>query len=982
MAAENAALYAFNAGEVDKRSLGRVDVAKLRLAASCQVNWMPWIVGPMMLRPGLLHVGEVLNDSPARLLPFVFAVANNDTALLEFTNLGFRIWVGEQLVTRPAVATVVADPTFGGGGLWSTTGTTDGCTAAVSGGIATLTAQAQGGLARIQQTIAVAPGDIGKEHGLRVVVSNGPVTVRAGTSFGDDSYITQTVLDTGTHCLAFTPTGGVFLQIESSDQWSKTLSSVTIDPAGPLAVPTLVATSSLKLIRQDQSGDIIFGAVYGQQQFQVQRRSAHGWSFSVYRSGDGPFAQQAAAVANLTPSQEYGNGNIQSDRPVFNSNQVGMLVRLFQTGQTNATVLGGLNAATAPVRVVGVGTVARNYTWTVAGTFTGTITLERSFDGPTSGFNAVSTVTAAGTIPSNTGTGSTPNLDNVIAWERLRFSAYTNGSAQVSSNYAGGGGFGIARVTGFVSPTQVNVEILENFVSLSGTQDWAFSEWSTDAGWPTSVCFHEGRLGWYGYQAWLSASNGYTSFAEIDNQGNAVGDSGPIDVAFGSGPIDVVSWGLSLTRLLLGREKSIASVRSSNFDQPVTPADIVIRDCSVEGAARIQAFKLGKRGIFVQQSGARVYELAFDPREMDYGSSDLTRLNFDIGKAGFVDGDVQIQPDMQIWLPRGDGMAACLLRDFDDDVTAWWRVMTLGVIENVAVVPQDGIEDLVYFVVRRTINGTTRRFIERLAPRANCVGGVINAQADCHALYQGAPTATVSVPHLPMMPIVVWADGEAIGGGVTDASGNLAMPDGKLHSNYVAGLGGVRVIGTTSNLLEGGVAPDQIFTQLSNSLTVGAQYNGYPAEVFADLGPSDAPLHVGSIVVANGAIALPNGAQASIIVAFLGFIAPFMSAKLAYAAQMGSAITQTKKVDHVGLVMLDTYFQGVQYGQRFDVLDDLPQIESEEEVPAGTIWPEYDAPMIELPGEWNTDARLCLVAQAPNPAMISNAIIAVKTNEK
>jgi hypothetical protein len=50
----NAPLYSLNAGEVSKIAVGRVDVAKLRMAAECQVNWLPYIVGPMMLRPGLI----------------------------------------------------------------------------------------------------------------------------------------------------------------------------------------------------------------------------------------------------------------------------------------------------------------------------------------------------------------------------------------------------------------------------------------------------------------------------------------------------------------------------------------------------------------------------------------------------------------------------------------------------------------------------------------------------------------------------------------------------------------------------------------------------------------------------------------------------------------------------------------------------------------------------------------------------------------
>ena len=64
----NAPLYSLNAGEVSKIALARVDVAKLRMAAACQLNWLPYVVGPMSLRPGLLYVGEVLGDAPAKLL--------------------------------------------------------------------------------------------------------------------------------------------------------------------------------------------------------------------------------------------------------------------------------------------------------------------------------------------------------------------------------------------------------------------------------------------------------------------------------------------------------------------------------------------------------------------------------------------------------------------------------------------------------------------------------------------------------------------------------------------------------------------------------------------------------------------------------------------------------------------------------------------------------------------------------------------------
>jgi hypothetical protein len=619
-------------------------------------------------------------------------------------------------------------------------------------------------------------------------------------------------------------------------------------------------------------------------------------------------------------------------------------------------------------------TNGRNYVWNTSGTWSGTLTFQRSFDSATSGFVDVGTATANGspTFTSDTGgTSGAPDLDNVIVWERVGFKAgnYTSGAATVVSSFSGGGGFAIFRVTGYTSPTQVSIAILQPFTSLQASSDWVEGDWSAVKGFPTSVCFHEGRLAWFGGdQTWLSASDDFTNYADINLDGTSTGDGGAINVTLGSGPVDTISWGLSLTRLLLGREQSIMSARSSNFDQPLTPTEIVIRDCSDQGAQRLPAIKAGKRGVFVQQSGRRVYELAFSPQEMDYDDRDLTRLNLDIGKTGFTDIDKATQPDRMILLPRGDGQCAALVYDAKDEVEAWWRIQTLGVIENVAVLPQNGIEDLVYVVVRRVINGVTRRFIERLAPRDNCTGGAINQQLDCHVVQQGAPVSSIALPQLPNTQVTVWADGQAIGSGTTDTSGNLVMPDGQPHSNIVAGLAGAVVANT-------GTAP-------AASLSVGTQYNGYPAEVFADIGATGEPVHIGSIVVQGGSVTLPNGQIALTIIACLGYVAPFMSARLAYAAQLGSALTQKKRINHLGMVMYDSHYQGVQAGQRFDAVDGLPLVEAGQTTATGTVWWEYDEPMIEVPGSWNTDARLCLLAQAPFPCTVGAVVIGLETREK
>jgi hypothetical protein len=1000
-------LYGLNGGEVSRNALARVDIAKMRLAAQCQVNWLPLVIGPAMLRPGLLNVGEVANDNATQLIDFVYA--KTDTALLELTPNVMRVWISDVLLARVAVGTAISDPNFGGGGAWTTSNTTAGATATISGGTCTLLANAIGSLAQIQQQLTIAGGDQGSEHALRVVVSNGPVTIRVGSSAGAFDYLNQTIIDSGTHSLPFTPTGSAaYIQIESTDQWNKTLTQVSIEAAGVVTLPTPWGAGDLANLRWDQSGDIVYIASYGLQQYKIERRGtrpgARGWSVVLYRSSNGPFQDGPGSSATLTLNANSGTTTLSSSTPYFRPTHVGALFQLFVPTQTEATAIVFVNSATPAIRVAGV-QADRDFTVTVTGTWSGTLNVQRSIVGPTEGFVSVgqdnSTSPNSGSITSNTsltwsdGVNSAHSgvlgFDNVVAWYRVVFGTYTSGVATVTLGYNGGGGnFGICRVLSYINTTSVNVEVLQPCGGPTPTASWQESAWSGYAGWPTSVSFQEGRLWWFGAPAFPiagSQSNNFTGYGTQDEFGNDLGDAGAILEDFGSGPQDTVTWVLPLQRLLCGREQSIASIRSSSIDTPLTPTSFIVKDCCQQGAARMPALKFGQRGIFVQQNGQKVYELTItNPYLADYNDRDLTRLNLDIGKPGFIDTTRALQPDGLALFPRGDGQLACLLYDPNDEVEAWWRLMTLGVVERSRVLPNwaGGADDFVYLVVRRTINGVARRFIEKLAQRKDCVGGALNQQLDAALVHTGAAIGSSTISWLPNTLISVWADGAAIGTTTTDGSGNFTMPDGNSHSNFVAGLAGAVLIGSTNSPLSNNVQPIQIFTAAQGTLTVGNQYNGYPAEVFADIGGTGRPLqHIGSLVVAGGIVTLPNSQVASTIVACLGYVAPFQSAKLAYGAPPGgTALAQKKKIDHLGLILYDAAASGLTFGQDFAVLDPMPTVDSGQVTPAGTVWSEYDGPFIPLPGKWDTDARLCLLAQAPSPCTIGGVVLGMDTNPR
>ena len=137
---------------------------------------------------------------------------------------------------------------------------------------------------------------------------------------------------------------------------------------------------------------------------------------------------------------------------------------------------------------------------------------------------------------------------------------------------------------------------------------------------------------------------------------------------------------------------------------------------------------------------------------------------------------------------------------------------------------------------------------------------------------------------------------------------------------------------------------------------------------------------LGEFTVSGGAIAI--GPAKTNVVVGLGYQARYKSTKLAYAAQMGTALTQRKRISQLGVILKNTHYQGLQYGPDFDNLDDLPLTLGDGEIAANTVHATFDDDSFEFPGVWSTDSRLCLVANAPKPCTILAGIVSLATHDK
>lgn len=669
----------------------------------------------------------------------------------------------------------------------------------VSGGKLTLNATAIGSLARREKRVVVS--DTGTEHALAIRIERGPVTLRVGSSQRDDDYVAETSLGTGYHNLAFTPTSPYFwVTLQTNEALDRIVGSLAVGDTGTVELTAPWEANDLSNVRYDQSADVVYVDCADVRPAKIERRgTGRSWSIVDYAPDNGPFLPFPSSGAKLTVGAYFGNTTLASDIPFFSVDHLGALFRVFHSGQSGQWRLGALDAKTDAIEVNGYNDTGggtggeRRISVAVSGIWAGTITLERSFDGDDQGFHPVDTNFMANAVASDTGSFSRTIFDtddNVQTWYRARITAWTSGVAIVALTHQGGGVTGRARVTAVNSNISVNIEVLSRFSNASGaSESWQEGYWSAFRGFPTAVALHGGRLAHArGGTLFLSVSDDYENFDDA-----TVGDAGPIVKTLGSGPVDAIRYLISKIRLIMGTAGAEVALLTSSLDEPPTPANSSARGFGTQGSANVRALSLDEKALHVQRSGIRVFMIG--PSDKSFGgfaSSDLTRLVPDLLEAGVVSVAIQRQRDTRYHCVLGNGKVAILTYEPDEEVLCWtmWEsdTGTQPAVERAMVLPGTN-EDAVYYHVRRTINGTTKRYLEKWAKESECKGDTgLTWLMDCAKSYTdtGRATALTGFSHLEGESVVVWSDDTGSQAGV-DRSPDV---DG-VQTRYPVSSGGI-----------------------------------------------------------------------------------------------------------------------------------------------------------------------------------------------
>lgn len=307
---------------------------------------------------------------------------------------------------------------------------------------------------------------------------------------------------------------------------------------------------------------------------------------------------------------------------------------------------------------------------------------------------------------------------------------------------------GYVKITNVVSPSVATVSVIQTLASTAATTSWAEGAWSSVNGWPARVTFHQQRLflartDEEPQKVWGSKSFIYDDFAV-----NGGEDDDAINIQLASNESNDIKWIVSGSDLIAGTYGGEFIIKAGD-DSPLTPSNTNVKKQTSWGSEDIVPKKIGNFFYYVQRFSKKLRELFYFWDLDSYKSVDKTILSPHVAGDGFIDMSYQQNPDTVLWCVCSNGTIATMTREIDQEVQGWTRQTTSGLYESIATIPsQSESHDEVWVVVKRTVNGSSKRYIERFKsqeiPDRQDQCWYVHSGLNYDAFYETSATPTVT----------------------------------------------------------------------------------------------------------------------------------------------------------------------------------------------------------------------------------------------
>jgi hypothetical protein len=330
-------------------------------------------------------------------------------------------------------------------------------------------------------------------------------------------------------------------------------------------------------------------------------------------------------------------------------------------------------------------------------------------------------------------------------------------------------------ITSITSTTVVVGTVIKTFTASSASTDWALGAFSEYTGYPSCVTFYEQRLVFAGTQhqpqtLYFSKSGDYENM--FDNYHGTVAADDAMIYTIASNQVNVIQ-SLKATRtLIILTSGGEFTLNSDSTGTAVSPTNINIKKQSNYGASNIDALSVGNATLFVQRAKRKLRELAYNFDTDGYVAPDMTILAEDVTLSGLDELTYQQEPHSIIWGIRGDGVLVGLTYQRSEQVVAWHQhklggsfgATAHGIVESVISISGNSYnrtdEDQLWVIVKRTINGVTRRYVEYFTPFQFDSSLTQFQFVDSGLSYSGSATSTLTgLDHLEAQSVTIIANG-------------------------------------------------------------------------------------------------------------------------------------------------------------------------------------------------------------------------------
>ena len=539
---------------------------------------------------------------------------------------------------------------------------------------------------------------------------------------------------------------------------------IVVSGGSPVEFTTPYTTAQLDQIKFAQTADVMYIAHPSHAPRKITRTAHTAWTVTEVDLQRGAMLDQNLTTTTLTANGRTGSVTITASASTFVSTDVGRLVKLHK-GFAKITNFSSATSVTATVQELEDGRAELMPTY------------------------AASTLSFHEGDPSSTGLEHNDRIEDSAG--NFITQGFENGMkitiSGTSSNNASGKL--IVDVTDTVITLAPGIDLANESAGSSFTltgdliadSNFSLGAFSETTGFPAAVAFYEQRLVLAG-----TSNQPQTIFfsqsGDFENFERGTNDDDGLVYTIGSNEVNVIRYLASGRQLIVGTSGGEFIVRASGFDEPLKPNNTQIKQQTTYGSADIQPMQVGNATLFLQRAKRKLRELVFSNESDSYVAPDMTILAEHITEGGITAFAYQQEPDSVAWTVRSDGVLSCMTYRREEQVVAWHRHIIGGVfgsgnavVESVAVIPGDLDEDEVYLIVKRTIDGATKRYVERMSG-FDFGSDITDAYfVDSGLTYSGSAATTISgLDHLEGQTVSVLADG-SVHPDVTVSSGAVTL---------------------------------------------------------------------------------------------------------------------------------------------------------------------------------------------------------------